>query len=517
MKKLLFIPILLLVVHSCSPDEETQAPTNIVQTTTPEPETPEPVVVQYTLTLTAGDGGNVTNGGTFDEGTDVTITATSNEGYRFTGWEGNSSTSESLTITLNSNQTYEALFELIIQDQYNEIIPLGGNAYTTSGVENLIIDSNGIQAWINTEIEFTVYVYSSKELDCNLTFPIETSQNSIIYSVSLNDLFFDVEVLPNKGEIDLGIHTLKKGYNTITLKGLSTADVFPKLTNLNIYSNELLSLNYVKENSSSRFYWGRRGPSIHLRYEFPQNTNIKWMYSEIEIPEGYDQEGLFAMANGSREGYFGMQVNSIEERRILFSIWSPYITDDPNDIPEDQRIQLIKSGEDVYIGEFGNEGSGGQSYLIYPWKAGVNYSFLKSVEPDGNGNTIYTAYFKDPEEGEWKLIASFLRPQTNTWYKGAYSFLENFLPKEGFKTRKAYYSNLWAINSNGGWYRLNNALFTTDDIGNREYRVDYQGGVELNKFYLMHCGFFDLQTEINKNLLNTDQRNHPSINFDLLP
>jgi hypothetical protein len=147
----------------------------------------------------------------------------------------------------------------------------------------------------------------------------------------------------------------------------------------------------------------------------------------------------------------------------------------------------------------------------------VNYSFLKSVEPDGNGNTIYTAYFKDPEEGEWKLIASFLRPQTNSWYTNAHSFLENFYPEEGFKTRKAYYSNLWAINSNGGWYRLNNALFTTDDIGNREYRVDYQGGVELNKFYLMHCGFFDLQTEINKNLLNTDQRNHPSINFDLLP
>ena len=66
MKKVLFIPTLLLVLFSCSPDEETEAPTNIVQTTTPEPETPEPVVVQYTLTLTAGDGGNVTNGGTFD-------------------------------------------------------------------------------------------------------------------------------------------------------------------------------------------------------------------------------------------------------------------------------------------------------------------------------------------------------------------------------------------------------------------------------------------------------------------
>ena len=39
MKKALFIPILLLVLFSCSPDEETEAPTNTVQTTTPEPET----------------------------------------------------------------------------------------------------------------------------------------------------------------------------------------------------------------------------------------------------------------------------------------------------------------------------------------------------------------------------------------------------------------------------------------------------------------------------------------------
>jgi len=110
MKKLFLIPILLFIIYSCSKDEETQAPTNSVQTTTPEPET---VVVQYTLTVSAADGGSVSDGGTFDEGTDVTITATPNEGYRFTGWEGNSSSSESLTITLNSNQTYQAIFELI--------------------------------------------------------------------------------------------------------------------------------------------------------------------------------------------------------------------------------------------------------------------------------------------------------------------------------------------------------------------------------------------------------------------
>ena len=50
MKKVLFIPILLLVFFSCSPDEETQVPTNTVQTKTSEP---EPDTIQ---TDTDGDG-----------------------------------------------------------------------------------------------------------------------------------------------------------------------------------------------------------------------------------------------------------------------------------------------------------------------------------------------------------------------------------------------------------------------------------------------------------------------------
>ena len=99
-----------MVLFSCSPDEETEAPTNTVQTTTPEPET---VVVQYTLTATAGDGGNVTAGGTFDDGTEVVITASPNEGYRFTGWEGSTSTCETLIVTPNSNQAFQAILEII--------------------------------------------------------------------------------------------------------------------------------------------------------------------------------------------------------------------------------------------------------------------------------------------------------------------------------------------------------------------------------------------------------------------
>ena len=67
-----------LIFYSCSAEEEdTTPPPALVQPQEPEPTAP----TQYTLTVTAGEGG------TYDEGTDVTITATPAEGYEFIGWE----------------------------------------------------------------------------------------------------------------------------------------------------------------------------------------------------------------------------------------------------------------------------------------------------------------------------------------------------------------------------------------------------------------------------------------------
>ena len=87
--------------------------------------------VQYTLTVSASEGGTIsTEGGTYDEGTEVTITATPSEGYFFAGWEGNDSTSESLKITLNSNQTLQALFEI------NPLDPIIGVWYGSGSFTN---------------------------------------------------------------------------------------------------------------------------------------------------------------------------------------------------------------------------------------------------------------------------------------------------------------------------------------------------------------------------------------------
>lgn len=396
-------------------------------------------------------------------------------------------------------------------------IPLGGNVYQIEGNSKEEIGKEGIVSWKNQESEFGIYFKSSQSTQVSVLLNlIPQSQGSTIELVA--DRVFEIDIEPGQSEVNLENVILKKGYNEFKLKGISKEGTdFAKISDLEIHSIASVELEYVKDNENNRFYWGRRGPSVHLTYTLPEDQNFKWFYNEIEVPVGEDPIGSYFMANGFGEGYFGIQVNSEEERRILFSVWSPYKTDNPNEIPEEEKIKLLKKGDQVYTGEFGNEGSGGQSYLKYPWKAGVTYSFLNSVEPDGNGNTIYTAYFLDPEVGEWQLIASFSRPKTDTWYKRPHSFLENFVSESGNVTRRGIYKNQWAADKEGNWVELTEAKFTGDDIARRGYRKDFAGGSFGDQFYLQNGGFFDESTEINSIFERPEQGNVPMIGWDKLP
>lgn len=74
-------------------------------------------VPAYTLTLTAGTGGSVSGGGTYESGTTATIAATPDTGYKFVKWsDGN--TNATRTVTVTSDATYTAYFEL---DKINKL------------------------------------------------------------------------------------------------------------------------------------------------------------------------------------------------------------------------------------------------------------------------------------------------------------------------------------------------------------------------------------------------------------
>ncbi|MBQ3580505.1 MAG: T9SS type A sorting domain-containing protein [Bacteroidales bacterium] len=62
--------------------------------------------------------GSVSGGGTYIEGSTATLTATANNGYRFSHWQDNN-TSNPRTITVTGNATYVAYFEADAPTQYH--------------------------------------------------------------------------------------------------------------------------------------------------------------------------------------------------------------------------------------------------------------------------------------------------------------------------------------------------------------------------------------------------------------
>ncbi|WP_442511522.1 DUF3472 domain-containing protein [Novipirellula sp. SH528] len=282
-------------------------------------------------------------------------------------------------------------------------------------------------------------------------------------------------------------------------------------------SDQDLSLDFVKTNDGNMFYWGRRGPSVHLSYQLPKDAKLTYAYSEITVPTGQDPIGSYFMANGFGEGYFGFQVNSETQRRVLFSVWSPFRTDNPKEIPASDRVLTTAKGEGVSAQDFGNEGSGGQSYLVYPWKAGSTYRFLTEVKPDGNGNTQYTSWFGDKDKNEWRLIASFRRPKTDKHLTGFHSFLENFAPDTGNIQRTANYANQWVRDVEGEWHEITRAKFTGDNTARGHHRLDFAGGSEQQHFFLRNCGFFSAHVELDQIFERASTaRQQPKIDFATL-
>ena len=118
MKKLILL-FLGLILISCSSD----SPEDVITPTT-----------NYTLAVASSEGGSVsTTGGTYEGGTKLSITATASEGYEFSGWTGSTETSNVINITLNTNITITANFELIevVETQFTATI-IAGNGGTVS-------------------------------------------------------------------------------------------------------------------------------------------------------------------------------------------------------------------------------------------------------------------------------------------------------------------------------------------------------------------------------------------------
>lgn len=231
----------------------------------------------------------------------------------------------------------------------------------------------------------------------------------------------------------------------------------------------------------------RNAASVHLSYPVPKGTNVAAFYCEVTAVE--DPTATFYMACGWHRGYFGMQVNSPTERRIIFSVWdSGGEAVDRKKVSDENRVRLMGKGEGVYSGDFGNEGTGGHSHLKFNWKTGETQRFLVTARPVDDSFTIFSGHYFRPDRGEWMLISSWKAPKEGGWLKRPHSFSENFWGSNGHLVRKALYGNQWIRTDTGTWMELLTATFSHDPTGKAD-RLDRFMGVENGRFFLSHGGF----------------------------
>ena len=356
--------MVLFSVVQCSAEEDTAPPPSIVTTPKPEPE-PTPATTQYTLTVTAGEGGTVsTDGGTYDEGTSVTITATPYEGYEFVGWEGSESDSSSLSLTLNGNTTVQALFaQLPVL-----ILPPSPSKMFTKGVaDTLSIGFTSASGYKSVSIEAnygTVEVLEQPEKGVN--------EGNIVIQytpLSIENVDF-LTTIAGEDTINISIEDLKNISNETPYKLRTQPE--PKFENFNVDSrismkynpNELLIQKIRYLNQIDNAYFDNCVDQNHLRGGFNRWGNIK---DDVGIPTYIDL---------NNDGYFDIvlavsyQDGGMENYQIKNSVLELYLYKDGNfiyskileehsyvnpfkiipgdfDLDGDADLYILNSGRDV--------------------------------------------------------------------------------------------------------------------------------------------------------------------------
>lgn len=388
-------------------------------------------------------------------------------------------------------------------------VPMGGNAFVTTlgSGGNEVVTTNTLSNWSNANSIFSSYFRLGTTGTLTVKMKAKVASGSSVVKLKINGTAFTVNLSGSAyTTYDVGtVSIANAGYVKVDFQGVSrTGGYYADVSDL-IISGTAVASNVNYANDSANFYWSRRGPSVHLGYTAPANS--EWFYSEVTVPVGQDPVGSYYMANGFGEGYFGMQVNSPTERRILFSVWNP----------TSGTTTWTRKGTNVVATNFTGEGTGGQSYLVYNWVAGNTYKFLTQGAPDNNGNTVYSSWFYAPELGSWQFIATWSRPNTSTYLTGLYSFLENFADTNGYFGRQAQYGNQWVKSSTGTWTELTSAYFDGDATVNNQQRMDYGGGLQNGQFYLQNGGFFANYVNVNQTFNRSATGTVPVINFSTLP
>lgn len=387
-------------------------------------------------------------------------------------------------------------------------------AEKTNGEEesSMFSKQNGIQNWSDTgqQIRFYFKVRNKGKLHLALLLNPGGTGSKLSASIAGNSFFLTIPYSNIRHLAKIGaVQITDTGFYVLTLSCISKKEKnIAAIQSLELSGGATINMHF---NSNER----RNAASVHLFYPLADSIKALSFYNEITVPFGADPLHSYYMACGFSRGYFGIQVNSPGERRVIFSVWDAgNETTDRNKVADENKVKLLAKGENVFADGFGNEGTGGHSHWIYDWKAGETYRFLVTAATDSASNTTsYAGYFFIPETQNWKLIACFKSPKDGKPLHRLYSFVENFEGCNGNLFRKAFFGNQWIKSESGNWKELTQSTFSYDATGKTGYRIDQGGGADSNRFYLWNGGFKPAQCKIGDDFKRISNPQKPLIDL----
>ena len=345
-------------------------------------------------------------------------------------------------------------------------------AYSSPNDEAIQIDERGARNWTNGG-ESLVWIGDLRTGD--LKVDLQGKAEGVRYTMTIDGQKRTIAV-GSPASFDIR----QNGYRKIILKPILEG----KPSDFGVIEGLGLSgaaVNGARFNLKPR----RNAASVHLKYPIGNDEKVEWFYNEVRPKT--DPKYTYYEACGWHRGYFGIQVNSPTERRIIFSVWdSGNEAVDRNKVGANDRVRLLAKGSGVVAGDFGNEGTGGHSHLVYNWKTNDVHRFLVHAQPDGNA-TVYSGYYYFNDRKAWGLIARFRAPKDGQYMHGLYSFNENFGGSNGDLQRHAEFGPVFLTGPDIKWHEELEAQFSCDGTGKND-RFDYASGAVGNRWFLSNGG-----------------------------
>ena len=155
-------------------------------------------------------------------------------------------------------------------------------------------------------------------------------------------------------------------------------------------------------------------------------TNVDAFYCEVTGVE--TPLWTYFEACGWHRGYFGMQVNSPTERRIIFSVWdSGSERVDRNKVGEQDRVTLGGQGRRCFRRRLRQRGHRRpQPSWSLTGRPAQKQRFLVTAKPTDATHTIYSGYWFQPEQKKWMLISSWKAPKDGGYLARPLQLLRKF-------------------------------------------------------------------------------------------